>query len=143
MNPTVWSFAPAALLVAMGAAFAWVERRGTEHRRMLPAALREFATNRARRRVRIAALLVFVGALMACGNLTDPREHPIQYVVIWSTTALLAVSMLCYGIADFVASRSLLVERMRRRNASPPVEFREPIRPLDDDSSSLHPPSGN
>ena len=33
--------------------------------------------------------------------------------MIWSTTALLAISMLCYGIADFVASRSMLLERMR------------------------------
>lgn len=139
MNPTVWSFAPAAALVALGAMFAWVERSATAHRHLLPVSLREYATSRARRRIRIAALLVFVGVLMACGNLTDPREHPRQFIVIWSLTALLAISMLCYGIADFVASRSMLRERMRRV-APHSHGDQEPIRLADD---AAPPPSGD
>src|SRR6184192_3416204 len=104
MNPSVWNFAPAATLVLLGALFAWVERRTVAQRRLLPETLREFATDRSRRRLRIAALLIFVGVLMACGNLTDPRDHPVRFLVIWSITALLAVSMLLYGIADFYAA---------------------------------------
>jgi len=39
---------------------------------------------------------------MACGNLTDPSDHPVRFLVIWSITALLAVSMLFYGIVRFL-----------------------------------------
>lgn len=114
MNPSPATFATAAALVVLGIMFAWIERYTAATRELLPAALREFATARSRRRVRIAALLIFVGALMACGNLTDPQLHPLRFLVIWGLTALLAVSMLCYGLADFYYSRVLWVERMRR-----------------------------
>lgn len=119
MNPNTWNLAPAAALVVLGAMFAWFERRMSAHRHLLPASMREYATARSRRRIRIAALLVFVGALMACGNLTNPHEHPLQFMAIWTVTALLAISMLCYGVADFIAARSLWVERMRRMTPPP------------------------
>jgi hypothetical protein len=137
MNLTAWYLAPAALLVMIGAMCAWFERRMMAHRDLLPASMREYATTRSRRRTRIAALLVFVGALMACGNLTDWREHPLQYVIIWTTTALLALSMLCYGVIDFIATRSRWVERMRQMR--PPAEADSMrIRPFGDDGKPAH-----
>jgi len=121
MNPSPATFVTAAALVALGIMFAWIERYTAATRELLPAGLRDFATARSRRRVRIAALLIFVGALMACGNLTDPNLHPLRFLLIWGLTALLAVSMLCYGLADFYYSRVLWVERMRR-TAAPLVD---------------------
>jgi hypothetical protein len=117
MNPSPATFVTAGALVALGIVFAWVERYTASSRELLPAALREYATTRSRRRVRIAALLIFVGALMACGNLTDPQEYPLRFLAIWGLTALLAVSMLFYGLADFYYSRVLWIERMRRSAA--------------------------
>jgi hypothetical protein len=114
MNLPLWNYMPAAALIVMGALFAWIERRTGAGRELLPVAVREIALNRSRRRVRIAALLIFVGVLMGCGIATDPHRHPVRYVSIWGLTALLAVSMLCYGIYDFYATRVLWVERMRQ-----------------------------
>lgn len=136
MNPSPATFATAAALVVLGVAFVWIERQTAATRALLPAALREFATARSRRRVRIAALLIFVGALMACGNLTDPNLHPLRFVAIWGLTALLAVSMLCYGVADFYYSRVMWIERMRRA-AAPLAEAARQAR-----SESEKPPAG-
>jgi hypothetical protein len=113
MNLAFWNYLPAAMLIVMGALFAWIERRAAIGRELLSPSLREFATDRSRRRVRIAALLIFVGVLMVCGNATDPRDHPLRYLVIWGLVALMAVSMLCYGVYDFYATRVLWVEKMR------------------------------
>jgi len=123
MNPSLWNFVPAAGLVLIGACFAWIEQRMGPRRSLLPASMREFALTRSRRRIRVAALMIFVGTLMACGNLTDPRAFPLRFVTIWSLTALLTVSILCYGIADFRASQRMLAGRTRRRS---PDEDAEP-----------------
>jgi len=132
MNPSLWNFVPAAGLVLIGAGFAWIERKMAPRRSLLPASMREFALNRSRRRIRVAALMIFVGTLMACGNLTDPRAIPLRFVAIWSLTALLTVSILCYGIADFRASQRMLAGR--GRNPSPAEDADVPtIRPPSSD----------
>jgi hypothetical protein len=148
MNYSPATFVTAATLVMLGVAFAWIERHTAATRELLPATLREFATARSRRRVRIAALLIFVGALMACGNLTDPDRYPLRFVAIWGLTALLAVSMLCYGLADFYYSRVLWIERMRRTaaplaDAARRARREAEQRSADESSDAPAPPAGD
>jgi hypothetical protein len=102
-------------LIALGTMFALHERRVAALLGTIPESFRRFAISRTRRRLRVAALFIFVGLLTACGQWTDPRENPIRFLIIWGLATIFSLALLAYGIADVLASRAQLRESFRRR----------------------------
>lgn len=114
MSASPWNLSFAVSLIVLGAIFGWYERRTAQLLPTISARLRPFLISRTRRRIRIAALFVMIGVLMACGHWTDLHQHPIRFLSIGILTTLFSIALLVYGLADYYATRVQRIEAGRR-----------------------------
>lgn len=117
MNPAPLGYVFSAVLILLGTWFAWRETRTAAELPKIPAEVRPFAAGRARRRLRIAVLFIFIGLLLACGHATDPQLNPLRYVVIWGLVTLFSFSLLVYAYLDLRALRTHWQSEVRRSAA--------------------------
>jgi hypothetical protein len=106
MNNDVLGYVFSAVMVVVGIWFAMHERRNAASLADVPEVRRPFVVTRTRRRIRIATLFIFIGLLSACAGATEPRHHPIRYLIIWSTVTFFALALLGYGVADAYAAKA-------------------------------------
>jgi hypothetical protein len=114
MAGSPWNLSLAVAMIALGAVFAWYERRTVKLLPTFSARIRPFLVTRSRRRVRVAALFMMIGVLMACGHYTDPQLNPVRFIIIGLLTALFTIVLLGYGVSDYYSMRNQRLESGRR-----------------------------
>lgn len=107
----------AAGLVASGCVFALLEYRAAAADRAPNSPTRSYFAVRRRRRLRIAAALALLGGLMLVGRRFDPQLRPIAYAATWLIAALVAGTLLWWGLLDLFHARRFWADQTHRHLA--------------------------